>query len=545
MTRTNLFLHAMACLLWTSGISGAQSVPNYLETPTYFPSMPAYPPTQIAVGDLNQDGRDDIVTTNGSLNVSLSLPNGQLSTPITYPYGSAMLTYPMIGDFNRDGIPDIALLIISSPSILIFANDGAGGFAPLWIWGASYPIGGLYAVDLDSDGFPEIIAPCHAGNIPLCPFTTLLVLSTSGGSLTQTLLYPTGQTLGPLRFGDVTGDGFIDLVATTNSTNPLPVVLIQQGLGNSSSFGSVWTLPMPSTVLNWGSNSLYTINLQLGDLDGNGTADIILSADPYGTPPFVPIIATCIAPTSGGGWWQLPVPAFARNGRTRFFTADVNGDSRLDLAGVRNEYGPPNQGQYVTRYSSIFCALGTANGQLLAPMSMALPAIPPLASSTDRIWGFAVGDIDGDGDPELVFVDNQLAQIGVARNRARFGSPYGNTGIFSPLLGSGLPTPGNAAFAISLGGIPANTPALLALSFATNPVGGASPILVDLLPANLVLPLSMGLTQTNALGVASIALPIPANPALLGSVVFGQWGLSDPLLPGGLILSSGATFIVW
>ena len=138
-----------------------------------------------------------------------------------------------------------------------------------------------------------------------------------------------------------------------------------------------------------------------------------------------------------------------------------------------------------------------------------------------------------------------MGQIGVARNRARFGSPYGNTGLFSPLLGSGLPSPGNAAFAITLGGIPANTPALLALSLATNPAGSTSPILVDLAAANLVLPLSLGLTQTNALGVASIALPIPANPALLGSVVFGQWGLSDPLLPGGLILSSGATFIIW
>ena len=179
-------------------------------------------------------------------------------------------------------------------------------------------------------------------------------------------------------------------------------------------------------------------------------------------------------------------------------------------------------------------------------MSTELPVIP--AGAGTSLWRFGrsgAADLDGDGDPELIFVDNNAYMFAVARNRARFGNSSGTTSAINPVLTGGLPTPGNNSFSISVAGVPANTLALLALSLAMNPAGNTSPILVDLSPASLVLPLMLGLTQTNALYTATMPLPIPANPALIGSVAFAQWGLLNPLAPLGVALSRGATFIIW
>jgi hypothetical protein len=67
----------------------------------------------VAVADINGDGKLDIVTANaGSGTVSLLLGNGDgtFGAAISYPVGSLFYTAGLtVGDFNRDGKPDLAV----------------------------------------------------------------------------------------------------------------------------------------------------------------------------------------------------------------------------------------------------------------------------------------------------------------------------------------------------------------------------------------------------------------------------------------------------
>ena len=539
---------AALCVLGFLGAVHAQPMPNYLGPPGS--GIPA-PPNQnmhMLIGDLNLDGRDDVVlSTYNGLSVLLTTNTGQFGIPsyFVYPYisGQAIggplwtmsLSISLIGDFNRDGFPDIACASPTTNYRPILTGNGAGQFA--WqnsVMSPTNNTGELVAADLDLDGFSELI--CFEPVAPAWTSTLVHIVVTAGGNSTASTSLAVNYRLGMPQFADVTGDGLPDLVALARFTGtsglPFTHILVAQGTGSAAAFGLQWLVPMP-TVL-----QVSGIIMRAADLDGNGAADIICNTLNAGS--WTTNIAVCSALLTGGGWWTMPSPGFSTNLMHRFRTTDVNGDGLIDIMGAEAyTTGFPYSPTYNGRYG---VAIGTGNGQFLPPMYFVLPT----NTLIQQIWYTGIGDIDGDGDPDLIYVDGTAsAGLRVARNRSRFGTPSGGTGLYSLSIGSGLPTPGNSLFGVTLtGGVP-NSAAQLVLSLGTSPAGSASPILVDLVPASLVLPAGAGLVMTNALGMASIPLPIPNTPVLTSSVVFGQWGMFDPATPGGLLLSAGATFIIW
>jgi hypothetical protein len=75
---------------------------------------------------------------------------------------------------------------------------------------------------------------------------------------------------------------------------------------------------------------------------------------------------------------------------------------------------------------------------------------------------------------------------------------------------------------------------------------GPCHVAIDFRACNLVLPLgTFGITTTDACGTATIPLPIPADPGLIGLTLFAQWGVLDQFAPGGVALTQAGTFIIW
>jgi hypothetical protein len=116
-------------------------------------------PRGVAVADVNGDGHIDIVTANWGSNedVSVLLGNGDgtFQSPQNFPAGPANFSVA-VGDFNRDGFLDLAVVSPGGTRVLLGKGDGqfrsthlsyitAGGFD------LSVAVG-----DFNRDGFPDL-----------------------------------------------------------------------------------------------------------------------------------------------------------------------------------------------------------------------------------------------------------------------------------------------------------------------------------------------------------------------------------------------------
>jgi len=125
-------------------IFGDPANPGQFINETSFPDGSAF---SVAAADVNGDGVQDVVAVgedpNGVSGVSVFLGDphnpGKLLAPVFYPTGAfSGPTDVVMGDFNDDGLPDIAVgLFTGEVAILLNRQDAPGQFvAPI-----SYPIG--------------------------------------------------------------------------------------------------------------------------------------------------------------------------------------------------------------------------------------------------------------------------------------------------------------------------------------------------------------------------------------------------------------------
>jgi hypothetical protein len=272
-------------------------------------------PLSLNAGDFNGDGRPDVATINGtSSNVSVFLRQAgggfaqESGSPVSVgsgPSGAA------VGDFNGDGLNDLAVASFGGGGVAVLLRRPGGGFA-LENGAANLPGTSLLAVaagDFNSDGRLDL-AVTQTGN----QLVLLLRNSQNTGFTAQTGI-PTGSTPRAIAVADYNGDGLADL-AIINLDSDNATILIRVAGGP---FSAEATVPVGDTP-----NGIVA-----ADFDGNGRADFAVTNSTPGT------VSVFLRNAADNGFTaEAPITVSATP--VGIDAADVDRDGRPDLAVAAN-----------------------------------------------------------------------------------------------------------------------------------------------------------------------------------------------------------------
>lgn len=189
-----------------------------------------YSPLQMTVGDFNGDGNKDIATANywgtnnqGNISILLGNGNGTFGSPTTYvagTQGSSISNSPrprdiVVGDFNQDGKEDLAVANQGSRQISILLGKGDGTFGTATNY-ANVSGDKLTIGDFDGDGIQDLAT--NSLNV---------LLGNGDGTFDAPITFPTSRS-NSIASGDFDGDGSLDLVSTRYSNDVF--VLLQNGV---------------------------------------------------------------------------------------------------------------------------------------------------------------------------------------------------------------------------------------------------------------------------------------------------------------------------
>ncbi|HKP29403.1 MAG TPA: VCBS repeat-containing protein, partial [Gemmatimonadales bacterium] len=113
-----------------------------------------------AVGDLDKDGVLDIVTIDDEhrkVEISYGTSRGGFAAPIALGDGKAEPYALTVGDLNRDGRPDLVVGFVEAPSSVFF-GAGTRKFTPVSFGDGKGAVYGFAIADLDGDGQLDIAA---------------------------------------------------------------------------------------------------------------------------------------------------------------------------------------------------------------------------------------------------------------------------------------------------------------------------------------------------------------------------------------------------
>ncbi|HEV7732271.1 MAG TPA: FG-GAP-like repeat-containing protein [Candidatus Binatia bacterium] len=261
-------------------------------------------PTNVAVADLNADGRQDVVAANRGTNdvsVLLGKGDGTFQLQKRFPVGSIPAAVA-IADFNDDGRPDIVTANNNSADVAVFLGVGDGTFLAPQRFAASAVPNAVAAGDLDGDHHADIVTVAN---------DVAVLFGNGNGTFRPKQGVAFAGAPRDVLIIDLDGDGKQDLLIA-DATADTASVLYGRGDGTFLAQQSFPAGDGPVVVA-------------VADVDGFGVLDILTANS--GTNEAGVLIGR------GDGTFLPPLGFTARAGSTTHCVAaaDLNGDGRLDL----------------------------------------------------------------------------------------------------------------------------------------------------------------------------------------------------------------------
>lgn len=293
---------------------------------------------------------------------------GTFSSSTSFAIGSGTNTFGLVsGDFNGDGILDIATSNYGSDSISIQIGTGNGSFTHLGTYASGNGPAVIESYDFNNDGILDLVySNSLDGNIGIR-------LGNGDGTFGTQSVIATGTQATGISGADFNNDGYMDL-AVANAGASSVSILLGSSNGTFTAANSLTTTNNPTSVAT-------------GDFNGDGKIDLVTSQY-LGAGPRVFL-------GNGDGTFDSGTVYAGSSGLIySVISADFNNDGNLDFAGVDRALGKVNV--YLNNGSGTFAASvtyatgGTINGS----------------------WSIDVGDFDGDGSLDIVtanVTDNSIA----------------------------------------------------------------------------------------------------------------------------------------